>query len=228
MAWILAYSQVSEDDDPANEAWTFPSGISFEAGIAKAEKEMQQAFHAKDTTLLILALHTIGTGNALLGKIPESFTSYRKALKLAEERDDNRWIAELKLGIGILHYNKSEYDMALKYFLEAHRISARIGFYSTEAGALNYIGKFYHSKGKAGQSLKYYEKTPERLDEHLARYRTDGSVVVSQEDRRKQQIATTLPPSTSFIGAGKKELSEEERQKFDMIAGDVLCEFRYQ
>lgn len=69
--------------------------------------------------------------------------------------------------------------------------------------------------------LVYYERTPERLREH------HGSVVVSQEDRLKQQIATTLPPSSSFIGAAAKEWTEEEKQKFDMIAGDVLREYGY-
>jgi hypothetical protein len=77
------------------------------------------------------------------------------------------------------------------------------------------------------EMLRYYEKTPARLREHLARYRPDGSMIVSQTDRHNQQIATTKPLDASLIGRWKGLLSKEEIYKFDMIAGDVLREYGY-
>ena len=51
------------------------------------------------------------------------------------------------------------------------------------------------------QMLEYFKRSPSRLSEHQARYRLDGSLVVSKEDRLLQQAGTKSPPSHERIHA---------------------------
>ncbi len=58
--------------------------------------------------------------------------------------------------------------------------------------------------------LQYYQSAPHRLQEHLARYATDGTLLVSQETRLQQQRKTREPPDPGRIGAWQGQLSQEE------------------
>jgi hypothetical protein len=76
--------------------------------------------------------------------------------------------------------------------------------------------------------LHYFERTPERLQEHRERTRTDGQIVVTREQRFKQQQNTTRPPDASRIFAWKQDMSSEEQAKFTAVAGDLLRELGYE
>lgn len=75
--------------------------------------------------------------------------------------------------------------------------------------------------------LRYPERVPERLEEHRARYRVDGSLLVSREERLRQQAHTRLAPDLGKIGVWRRELSEEEARRFEEIAGDLLAAYGY-
>lgn len=75
--------------------------------------------------------------------------------------------------------------------------------------------------------LKFYERAPERLSEHGARYGTDENVIVSQEDRLRQQASVKFPADSSKIGIWKKDLSKEEQDVFHEVAGDLLSDLGY-
>lgn len=75
--------------------------------------------------------------------------------------------------------------------------------------------------------LRYYERAPERLREHLERRRIDGTLVVSREIRARQQASTTHPPDPARIGVAGRALTEAERDRFEAIAGDALRAFDY-
>jgi hypothetical protein len=75
--------------------------------------------------------------------------------------------------------------------------------------------------------LKYNEQAPRRLQEHLERRRTDGSLIVSQADRHRQQVAVTGSPDPSKIGAWRNALQPQEIRQFETIAGDALQRFGY-
>lgn len=70
--------------------------------------------------------------------------------------------------------------------------------------------------------LQYHRCSPVRLTEYQARYRIDGSVLVTQEQRYHQQHRTIQPPDTSRVFAWKRSLSPAERACFEAIAGGVL------
>jgi hypothetical protein len=75
--------------------------------------------------------------------------------------------------------------------------------------------------------LDYHLRTPQRLREHKARLRIDGSVVVDQETRLRQQEMTTKPPDTDRIGAWKTAFTGAECAEFGAIAGSLLSELGY-
>lgn len=70
--------------------------------------------------------------------------------------------------------------------------------------------------------LRYYEFAPGRLREHQGRVRPDGSVVVTRDQRLRQQHRTCQPPDRSRLSVWKQDMPRDEQQRFDTIAGDVL------
>jgi hypothetical protein len=79
----------------------------------------------------------------------------------------------------------------------------------------------------APEMLTYYECTPDRLKEHLTRYRTDGSVIISHEDRLRQQAGTMIPPDSSRIGVWRREMDLDEARRFQNVASVLLDELGY-
>lgn len=79
----------------------------------------------------------------------------------------------------------------------------------------------------AGAMLDYHRGAPERLREHEARVRPDGSVVVSKEQRLRQQAMTTQPPDASRVLAWKSAMDADERRRFEAVAGPLLAQLGY-
>jgi hypothetical protein len=75
--------------------------------------------------------------------------------------------------------------------------------------------------------LSYYTRSASRLKEHKGRFRPDGSVVITQEDRLYQQKRTTRPLDPACIGAWESEMTKDEQSRFWRLAGDLLEELGY-
>jgi hypothetical protein len=75
--------------------------------------------------------------------------------------------------------------------------------------------------------LSYYVRSESRLKEHKGRFRADGSVLITHEDRVNQQRRTTEPPDPACIGAWKSEMTQDEQNRFWRVAGDLLEELGY-
>jgi hypothetical protein len=76
--------------------------------------------------------------------------------------------------------------------------------------------------------LSYYTRTPARLREHKGRSRPDGAPLRTQEQRIRQQERTTKPPDPACVFAWKREMSTEERERFRLVAGDLLKDLGYE
>ena len=76
--------------------------------------------------------------------------------------------------------------------------------------------------------LSYYNRTPERLKEHKGRFLPNGTTLISQDQRIRQQQRTTSPPDPACIFAWKSAMSVEERARFKLVAGDLLRELGYE
>jgi hypothetical protein len=85
-----------------------------------------------------------------------------------------------------------------------------------------FLGLSYHPA-----MLLYHERTSERLREHRGRSRADGSVVVTTEERLRQQELTTHPPDLSRIGVWQQSLTRDESRRFEELAGGLLSDLGY-
>ena len=82
--------------------------------------------------------------------------------------------------------------------------------------------------GYNNSMLRYYERVPDRLQEHKGRFRRDGTAIVTQEQRLRQQVQTIRAPDPSRVFAWKEAMGNEERLRFDAIAGGVLKDFGFE
>ncbi|HKO61111.1 MAG TPA: sulfotransferase [Pyrinomonadaceae bacterium] len=76
--------------------------------------------------------------------------------------------------------------------------------------------------------LSYYERAPERLKEHKGRWRPDGTALLTQEQRLRQQRRAIKPPDPECVFAWKRSMSVKERAAFQRVAGDLLEELGYE
>jgi hypothetical protein len=75
--------------------------------------------------------------------------------------------------------------------------------------------------------LRYYTRTPARLEEHKARLLPDGTLLTHAQ-RLRQQERTMEPPDRTRIFAWKAVMSTDERERFRRVAGDLLTELGYE
>lgn len=75
---------------------------------------------------------------------------------------------------------------------------------------------------------RYFERAPDRLREHRSRFRMDGSLVVSRQTRLEQQQNVARPPDSSLVFAWKETMSDDERLRFEAVAGDQLRALGYE
>lgn len=80
----------------------------------------------------------------------------------------------------------------------------------------------------APEMLDYHNRANERLQEAKTRYRTDGTVVATHENRVQAVRLTKEPPDLSRIFVWKREMSAEECAQYAMVAGDLLAELGYE
>jgi hypothetical protein len=72
------------------------------------------------------------------------------------------------------------------------------------------------------QMLRYFEGARARLGEVKTRYRSDGTILISAEERLFNQRLTSAPPDLSRVFRWKCEMTTEERHEFDNAAGDLI------
>jgi hypothetical protein len=76
--------------------------------------------------------------------------------------------------------------------------------------------------------LQYHHRAATRLEEHLTRRRTDGSIVVSHEQRMIQQRMSVCPPDASLIGSSAVRLTRQEIEEFENSSRALLRELGYE
>ena len=75
--------------------------------------------------------------------------------------------------------------------------------------------------------LEYHRGAAARLDEHQARYGSDGALIVSKAERARNQQFVTEPPRTDRLGRWKTEMTLDELSRFEAVAGAWLERFGY-
>jgi len=75
--------------------------------------------------------------------------------------------------------------------------------------------------------MRYWERAPQRLREHGTRYRPDGRILVTHEERLKQQRFVQGPLRPERARAWKGAMTRDEREAFEREAGATLAELGY-
>jgi len=75
--------------------------------------------------------------------------------------------------------------------------------------------------------LEYHQRAGARLNEHEGRVGLDGRLVISKEQRRENQRLTLEVPRIDRIGRWQRELSPDEVERFESVAGEWLDELGY-
>jgi hypothetical protein len=116
-----------------------------------------------------------------------------------------------RAGLGRSDYIEVRYeDLILNTLVALERICAFVGLSYEDA------------------MLTYYTRAPERLREHKGRSHTDGTTLLTQEQRLRQQKRTTEPPDPDCVFAWKRSMSMEELGRFQLVAGDLLKDLGYE
>ncbi|MFH1793659.1 MAG: sulfotransferase [Pseudomonadota bacterium] len=71
--------------------------------------------------------------------------------------------------------------------------------------------------------LRYYTRSPQRLREHRARYRMDGTLVVSHDTRIVQQ-QNTMKPILPRDGVWRREMEPHDLSRIDPLSTSLLDE----
>lgn len=75
--------------------------------------------------------------------------------------------------------------------------------------------------------LDYHDHAGERLEELRTRYRSDGSVLVSHDQRLSIQKLSSMPPASERVQAWRSSMPEEEAGEFLAVAKSVMDDFGY-
>lgn len=79
----------------------------------------------------------------------------------------------------------------------------------------------------SAELLRHHEQAPHRLREHTERRAHDGRLILSQEERLRQQAASVQPPDAARLGVWRTQLTREECRQFEALAGDLLVDLGY-
>jgi hypothetical protein len=79
----------------------------------------------------------------------------------------------------------------------------------------------------SGNMLLYHIHTPDRLREHLTRSLVTGHVLISHEERLRQQAGTMRPPDLDRIEVWRRDMDLGEVLIFQRVAGDLLKDLGY-
>ncbi len=78
------------------------------------------------------------------------------------------------------------------------------------------------------QMLEYYKTADSRLAEMENRYDSKGKVKLTKERRLEIFQLTNKPPDKNRIQCWRKEMSSEDRKRFEIVAGDLLRDLKYE
>jgi hypothetical protein len=92
---------------------------------------------------------------------------------------------------------------------------------------LRQIGEFVDLPWDA-RMLAYHEGAEERMSEVVRDFHPMGGGTITAEERKRQHELVSSPPSSSRVGRWRTEMSAEDRQAFEGVAGKLLGELGYE
>jgi hypothetical protein len=75
--------------------------------------------------------------------------------------------------------------------------------------------------------LDYHQGAEARMNEVVRDFHPMGGGTITAEERKRQHELVSSPPSSSRVGRWRSEMSAEDRQAFEGVAGKLLAELGY-
>jgi Sulfotransferase family len=75
--------------------------------------------------------------------------------------------------------------------------------------------------------LEYHHGAEERMKEVIRDFHPLGGGTITAEERQRQHELVKSPPSSSRVGRWRTEMSPEDREAFESVAGELLAELGY-
>ena len=88
-----------------------------------------------------------------MGMSEDALAKFNEALKIRQEINDKRGIAECYNNIASLYFQQDDPTLALSYHLKSLEIKKEIGFLKGEAVSLFHIGQVYYCREQYDESL---------------------------------------------------------------------------
>jgi tetratricopeptide (TPR) repeat protein len=99
--------------------------------------------------------------NSLLDDYKQAITYYEKALKIAQQINDNNAVARAFTGLGSAYYKLGDYVKAIEYTKKGLRVNENVGnTYSMTSDYLN-LGNIYMKLPEVDKALDYFNKALE-------------------------------------------------------------------
>ncbi|MEA1866248.1 MAG: tetratricopeptide repeat protein, partial [Euryarchaeota archaeon] len=91
----------------------------------------------------------------------EEIQAYERALEEFKNRGDEKEAAKTLRQLGLLHYRRCEWDLAIEYYEKSMKIKEALGDRHGLAQTYNNLGAVYARKGEWDLAIEYYEKDME-------------------------------------------------------------------
>jgi|GEM_PF-6609762 len=96
------------------------------------------------------------------GKISdEEIRAYEREFKEFKDRGDEKEVAKISGQLGLLHYRRNKWDLAIEYYEKSMKIFEALGDRHGLAQTYNNLGLVYADKGEWDLAIEYYEKDME-------------------------------------------------------------------
>lgn len=128
-----------------------------ESALAYAQECLELSRRIKFKEGEAKALKSIGTANHLVGNYVASIEFRLEAIKLLDELNDQKEIANISINIGNSYFQQRQYDIAFEYYMKAKELSEEINEEKIYAKALNSIGHIYKIRNELQNALENNE-----------------------------------------------------------------------
>lgn len=177
----------------------------------KALDYFQKGFEisTKDASQKVLLLSDIGWIHMCLGDFKKSLSHSQKAIKMAEEHDDQFGLSYAHSTLGAAYLHRGDYDTASKYYKEALGIARRMHNENLVSSASYNLGQILWKTGKPREARELYKKSlkiaeKERNSSRIALYHNALGILAQEQgdfDNARKHYTSAL---TIFKRMGDK------------------------
>jgi len=163
---LVTVEQMRELPEPANhdpridlaESVARESQGDFRQAQQRAAAALDAASRQGSRTMMMQAHSHEAWDWDRLGQLDKASAEFAELRDLSLKMDDPMMAAQAWNGIGVVHYDKGEFDRALQAWNEGLAISRRLGALHRVAAFTSNIGNVYYERGKMEEARRHYQE----------------------------------------------------------------------